>query len=271
MSVANNNIALIVFNTVTILLQNAKNTIMDSTKPYSDPDKERDGHVVCNNDTTVSSQKQNEPAQTKGIKYTILIEHTFCTEVESGTSENLNFSYHEFTQDIAKLFHGNHNMEHIHTALILAEDHLTIILEDNQALDKEYLRFIERAISFIRKYLARIVGFATNTEVKSENMSKDKKGTDAPIFKWNGKFTELVELLSALFIGEYIGSTYKSEFIRSIFKTLGVKKTMNDYYKTLRKMEEKTPKEDDAPKRCVILPRLLRLTENAWQEKYLCA
>lgn len=244
---------------------------MDSTKLYSDPYKERDVLIVCNNDMTVSTQKQSAPAILIAIRFTILIEHTFCSEVQNGTSDNLNFSYQEFTRDIVNLFHGNHDKEHIHTALILAEDHLTIILEDNQTLSPEYLRFIERAISFIRKYLARITGFSTKVEVINENPGAIEKVEEETTFKWNGKFTELVELLSALFIGEYVESTYKSEFIRFMFKVLGVKKTMNDYYKTLRKMEEKTPKEDDAPKRCVILPRLLCLTENAWQEKYLCA
>lgn len=244
---------------------------MDSTKLYFDPDKDRDGHIVCDNDMTVSTQKQDKPNLTIAIRFTILIEHTFCTEVVTGSSNNLSFSYQEFTRDVVNLFHGNHDMEHIHTALILAEDHLSIILEDNQTLTPEYLRFIERAIVFIRKYLARITGFTGKVEVSSDTSSQEDVKTEEPTFRWNGKFTELVELLSALFIGEYVESTYKSQFIRSIFKTFGVNKTMNDYYKTLRKLEEKTPKEDNAPKRCVILPRLLSLTEEAWQEKYLCA
>ena len=44
---------------------------------------------------------------------------------------------------------------------------------------------------------------------------------------------------------------------------------MTDYYKALKKIEEKHPKDDDAPGRCKLLMQLLDDTERELQRRYL--
>lgn len=202
------------------------------------------------------------------VNLNVLIDHIFCIEAEKGTSPNFRCSYQEFTKVIATLFHGNHDMEHVHTALILAEDHLTIILEDCEGNHSdEFMRFIERAIKFIKRYIARILGNTTAVEVAKGNIEEVK--TDDAIFVWKGKFTGLVEIIRALLVAKYITPKCDAHFIRTIFKLFGLKKTVNDYYKALRKLEEKAPKKQDDPQRCVALRHLLEELETAWNNKDL--
>lgn len=87
--------------------------------------------------------------------------------------------------------------------------------------------------------------------------------------QWEGKFTELVELVLALLISGKISAETDAEFIRTIFRVFGVKKSLTEYYKALKKIEEKHPKDDDMPGRCKALRQLLEDTEEELQRRYL--
>ena len=162
-------------------------------------------------------------------------------------------------------------------ALIVAEDHLTIILEDSTHLGENCLRFIGRAINFIKRYINRIGEWiqthkSGNSEVDVLKATVSEEGINIEkesVINWDGKFTEIVELVCALLMSGKIAAETDAEFIRGIFHLLGIKKTVTDYYKTLKKIEEKHPKDDDAPGRCKLLSQLLCDTERELQRRYL--
>lgn len=83
------------------------------------------------------------------MDYFILLEHEFIHGARTRVLSDVMNTYSTFTKTVVALFHGEHSMSDIHSALIVAEDHLTIILEDSQ-LDDSFLRFVERAIKFIK-------------------------------------------------------------------------------------------------------------------------
>lgn len=207
----------------------------------------------------------------------ILLEHEFFIGVEAGELDNLKDTYVTFTKAVVLLFHGGHNRSEVHSALIVAEDHLTVILEDSTHLDDSFLRFVERAIKFIKRYIDRIGEWVRNnprndgeTAIVTATVSRESISVEevSPV-QWEGKFTEIVELVSALLISGNVSSETDAEFIRGFFSLMGIRKTLNDYYKALKKIEEKHPKTDDNPGRCVLLARLLSDTEKEWQNRYL--
>lgn len=207
----------------------------------------------------------------------ILIEHEFFIGVEAGELDNLKNTYATFTKAVVMLFHGSHNKSEVHSALIVAEDYLTIILEDSTNLDECFLRFVGRAIKFIKRYIDRIGEWIRNrplndeeTTIVSPARSEDNIAVgEVSSIQWEGKFTELVELVIALLISGKVSSETDAEFIRTIFRIFGVKKSLTEYYKALKKIEEKTPKDDDVPGRCKVLVQLLQDTENELQRRYL--
>lgn len=211
------------------------------------------------------------------MDYFKLLNHEFILGVQSGELADVMDTYSTFTRAVVALFHGEHSMSDKHSALIVAEDHLTIILEDSTHLDDNFLRFIDRAIRFIKRYIDRIGEWmgtkpTDNGEVAvvTATVSGDEiKIEEAVTVKWDGKFTELVELVFSLLISGKISAETDAEFIRSIFRIFGVKKSLTDYYKALKKIEEKHPKDDDAPGRCKLLSQLLGDTERELQRRYL--
>ncbi len=122
----------------------------NSTQPLCDSVAE--GHI----ETTVGMTENNKSLVSESLNIFILIEHEFFIGVEAGELDNIKDTYATFTKAIVMLFHGSHNKSEVHSALIVAEDHLTIILEDSTHLDESFLRFVERAIKFIKRYLDRI-------------------------------------------------------------------------------------------------------------------
>lgn len=206
----------------------------------------------------------------------MLLDHEFIHGVRTGELPDVMNTYSTFTKSVVALFHGEHSMSDIHSALIVAEDHLTIILEDSQ-LDDSFLRFVERAIRFIKRYIGRIGEWAEERQlnegevaIMSATVTADEvKIEKAVTIHWDGKFTELVEIVFALLISGKISAETDAEFIRGIFRIFGVKKSLIDYYKALKKIEEKHPKEDEAPGRCKLLLQLLGDTERELQRRYL--
>lgn len=207
----------------------------------------------------------------------ILLEHEFLAGIETGELKNLRDTYATFTKTVVLLFHGEHDISVVHSALIVAEDHLTIILEDSTDLDESLLRFVDRAIKFIKRYIDRIGEWIKTHPLKdgevailSASVSEDEIKIDAATtLHWEGKFTELVEIIFSLLISGKVSSETDAEFIRTVFRILDVKKSLTDYYKALKKIEEKHPKDDTAPGRCKALAQLLSDTERELQRRYL--
>lgn len=247
---------------------------MTDTITSSGSESVAEGHIERHFDMTDTSSQSHICGS---LNIFVLIEHEFFIGMETGELDNLKDTYATFTKAIVMLFHGGHNKSEVHSALIVAEDHLTIILEDSTHLDESFLRFVERAIRFIKRYIDRIgeqvkeflpneIGVAMVSATVSEDGVKIE---EAATIQWEGKFTEAVELVSSLLISGKVSSETDAEFIRSVFRLLGIKKSLTDYYKALKKIEEKQPKGDGNPGRCVLLPRLLSDTEKEWQNKYL--
>ncbi len=228
-------------------------------------------------ETCAGMIENNKPLVSDALNIFILVEHEFFIDVEAGEVDNLKDSYATFTKTIVMLFHGSHNKSEVHSALIVAEDYLTIILEDSTNLDESFLRFVGRAIKFIKRYIDRIGEWVRNrplndgeTTIVSRASSEDNIAVEeVSSIQWEGKFTELVELVLALLISGKISAETDAEFIRTIFRVFGVKKSLTEYYKTLKKIEEKHPKDDDMPGRCKALRQLLDDTENELQRRYL--
>lgn len=243
----------------------------DSTKRPCDSVAE--GHI----ETTVGMTENNKSLVSESLNIFILIEHEFFIGVEAGELDNLKDTYATFTKAVVMLFHGSHNKSEVHSALIVAEDYLTIILEDSTNLDECFLRFVGRAIKFIKRYIDRIGEWMRNrplsdeeTTIVSPASSEDNIAIgEVSSIQWEGKFTELVELVIALLISGKVSSETDAEFIRTIFRIFGVKKSLTEYYKTLKKIEEKHPKDDDMPGRCKALRQLLEDTEKELQRRYL--
>lgn len=243
----------------------------NSTQPLCD--SVANGHI----ERTIDMTENNKSLVNESLNIFLLIEHEFFIGVESGELDNLKDTYATFTKSIVMLFHGSHNKSEVHSALIVAEDYLTIILEDSTHLDGNFLRFVERAIKFIKRYIVRICEWvryhslirgeaSMSAATISETEISDKEVSS---IQWEGKFTELVELVFALIISGKVSAETDAEFIRTIFLSLGIKKSLTDYYKALKKIEEKHPKEDDAPGRCKVLVQLLQDTEKELQRRYL--
>lgn len=243
----------------------------DSTKSLWDSVAE--GHI----ETTVGMTENNKSLISESLNIFILIEHEFFIGVEAGELDNLKDTYATFTKAVVMLFHGSHNKSEVHSALIVAEDHLTVILEDSTNLDECFLRFVGRAIKFIKRYIDRIGEWARNNPRNDRDITivptvvpeGHTSIEDVSSIQWEGKFTELVELVLALLISGKVSSETDAEFIRTIFHIFGVKKSLTEYYKALKKIEEKTPKDDDAPGRCKVLVQLLHDTEKELQRRYL--
>jgi len=243
----------------------------NSTQPLCDSVAE--GHI----ETTVGMTENNKSLVSESLNIFILIEHEFFISVEAGELDNLKDTYATFTKAVVMLFHGSHNKSEVHSALIVAEDHLTVILEDSTNLDECFLRFVGRAIKFIKRYIDRIGEWMRNrplndeeTTIVSPASSEDNIAVgEVSSIQWEGKFTELVELVIALLISGKVSSETDAAFIRTIFHIFGVKKSLTEYYKALKKIEEKTPKDDDAPGRCKVLVQLLQDTEKELQRRYL--
>lgn len=233
-----------------------------------------DGHIGMTADMT---DKTNKSAADETFNVFILLEHEFLAGIETGELDNLKDTYSTFTRTVVMLFHGDYNRSEVHSAFIVAEDHLTVILEDSTHLEESYLRFIERAINFIKRYINRIGEWIESHTLKEGEVAVVKatvtddeiKIDEATTISWDGKFTEIVELIYALLLSGKVSTETDAEFIRGIFHLLGIQKTVAGYYKALKKIEEKHPKDDDAPGRCKLLSQLLDDTERELQRRYL--
>lgn len=247
---------------------------MDNNSTQPACDSVAKGHIATTSGMTDTIHK---PPVDESFNVFILLEHEFLAGIETGELDNLKDTYSTFTRTVVMLFHGDYNRSEVHSAFIVAEDHLTVILEDSTHLEESYLRFIERAINFIKRYINRIGEWIESHTLKEGEVAVVKatisddeiKIDEATTISWDGKFTEIVELIYALLLSGKVSTETDAEFIRRIFHLLGIQKTVTDYYKALKKIEEKHPKDDDTPGRCTLLMRLLGDTERELQRRYL--
>ncbi len=198
-----------------------------------------------------------------------LIEHDFITGLRSGLIKDVGNCYIRFTKTVVSLFHRHHCKEEIRSALHLVEDHLVIMLEDIEELCEMLRKFLNRALNFIKKFVGRL-----SDRLGKKGKSEEKAGADegaegeTETFSWDAPFTELVELTDALLSEKKLGNVVNARFIKAFFGLLGVNKTTSDYYRALRKLQEKAPKNDEGTGRSKLLVTLWESTEERWRKIY---
>lgn len=231
------------------------------------------GHTSATADVTTPEQNY------KTLDITLLIEHDFIIDLEDGIIENAAKAYREFTKFVAQLYHGQHSPSEIRTALILAEDHLIVILDDEEIECAMSFKYAEKALKFIQKFL-NFHGepVEMDAEMPDETTVNSEKAP-VTVFKWKLKFTDLVELIDALIEKEAVDipPRAKKDFLNAIFRLFGVNKTPGDFNKARHKLCEKildTPdsamkKKNPVLKRSTFLPSLHEVVEEAWEKRYL--
>lgn len=235
-------------------------------------------------DTTTPPEMYGHTSRTADVTTTenetlnimLLIEHDFIIGLEEGKIENAAKTYREFTKIVAQLCHGNHSHKEIRTALVLAEDHLTVILDDEEIECAISFKYAEKALEFIKRFL-NYHGEKAEIVQKAEEGQLVFSKQPVKVFGWKLSFTDLVELLDALIEMEAIDipERCKKDFLNAIFKLFGVNKTAADFNKARHKLAEKIlddPKTTDKknPKlvRGTFLPMLHKNLEQAWENRY---
>lgn len=237
------------------------------------------GHAVS--PTAVAADKTEPTEAMSSVDLFILLDHEFIIEVNDGTDDRRIYeTYLSFTRAIVSVYHGRHSKDEIRSALIIAEDHLTIMLEDITEECDIAVRFVGRAINFIQKYIQSIAEwFAANGMAEKKTVTEKKAGLDetesatAYSFGFNGEFTEFVELTDALLEYECFdkindGTFKDSTFIRVMLDLFGFgHKTVNHFRATRNKIYNKIPKEGKG--RCKFLPGILENIEDIWEKRFM--
>lgn len=235
------------------------------------PEAVKGGHTASMTSVT-ASQPTSGPNKTLDIF--MLTDHDFIVEVLADSDANKIYeTYLRFTRDILTLYHGQHSKDEIHSALIIAEDHLTILMEDIEDGSEVSIKFVGRAIKFLKQHIQRLADkcvFAGVAE-KKEVVEETKPAT-AYTFKFTRPFNQLVELLDALtnikcFENIENGEVRESAFIRFMLDLFGFRhKTLRDYRAARNKLYQKAPPPGQG--RCKLLPDMQTITEKIWEEKY---
>lgn len=204
-----------------------------------------------------------------GFHLYTLIEHDFIIGLQAGAIEDVSDCYIGFTKTVVSLYHRHHCKEEIRSALHLVEDLLVILMEDVEELCDILRKFLNRAINFIKKFAVRISDWFNTNNVKSNATVQDEVIEEkTEVFTWEAPFTELVELTDALLSEKKFGDIVNARFIKAFFGLLGVQKTPNDYYRALKKLQEKAPRNDEGTGRSKLLLSLLNNTEERWRKIY---
>lgn len=236
------------------------------------PEAVKGGHTVSMTSVTASQTKSNNSDMTLDIF--MLTDHDFIVEVLADKDANKIYeTYLRFTRDILTLYHGQHSKDEIHSALIIAEDHLIILMEDIEDGSEVSIKFVGRAIKFLKQHIQRLaekcvsVGVAEKKEVVEES-----KPATAYTFKFTRPFNQLVELLDSLinikcFENIENGEVKESAFIKFMLDLFGFKhKTLRDYRAARNKLYQKAPPPGQG--RCKMLPYMQTVTEKIWEDKY---
>ena len=228
------------------------------------------GHTLSDENVTASSSNQEEAPATLDVF--VLLDHVFFMVIFSDTPENIYKAYLSFTKDILSLYHGKYDKDEIRSALIIAEDHLTILIEDSESGCEASIKFAGRAIKFLKQYIQLIAekcvaqGIAEKKEVTTENLR-----FLAYTFIWGHKFTEFIEIVEGILEMECIrniaqGEVKEALFIRVMMDLFGFKdKTLQDYRAARNKLRRKAPKADG---KCKMLQDLKDNLEAAWTKSY---
>ena len=228
--------------------------------------------------TSICADVTTNRNEYKALEITLLIEHDLIIELEEGRIHNASKKYREFTKIVAILFHGHHSPDEIRTALILAEDHLTVILEDGDIECAISFKYAEKALNFIRRFLNYHGKAAENTVTDSVDVAKTTDKAPVQEFTWKMAFTDLVEMLDALIEmnAVEIPERCRKDFITAVFRLFGVKKSVADFNKARHKLAEKmleepetTNKKNPKLKRGTFLPLLHENLEKAWEKRYM--
>lgn len=202
-----------------------------------------------------------------------LAEHNFVTGVQSGHIDEADKNYRQFRRAVTDLYHGNHDREKIHTALIVAHDELTILIEDEKCSCAVTLRFAEQALQLLNRFLARLTAtpefkeVASLEEEETPQQSETAKTEPVRTFKWTGAFTEFVEWLDGTMNVSRIDFASKKAFIGFMLDSFGVGKSVDDFHRALKKLEQKAPAEGQG--RCILLKEMLKATEETWEWCYM--
>lgn len=236
------------------------------------PGAQKGGHPDTKAEMTAATNNFNNTVKGHGdiepLDMFLLIHHDFTLSVEDGVCENIGENYAMFRKVVITIYHGAHCKEEIRSALNLAEDHLTILHEDGEDLDEEVKKFLLRAIKFIRKYTDQIGAWF---EAQSKNKPVETEPQVSQIvykeeIRWDGKFNQLVELISALILSGNVGCNNDADFIRVMLRTFGRKETVDAYHRALIKCKERQPSDEDTGLgRCKLLNKLLEDTETEWR------
>lgn len=240
----------------------------------SKPEEEvKGGHTVSLTGMTASSPVIEE--YSSPINMFILLDHDFIAEVSCGNDDRKIYeSYLRFTREIVSVYHGKHSKDEIRSALIIAEDHLSILLEDISEGSEVAIKFVGRAINFLKKYIQSIAEwFAANGMAEKKQIVSESERATAYEFNFNGEFTEFVELVDSLLEYECFdsindGTLKDSLFIRVMLDLFGFRhKTVQHFRAARNKIFNKLPK--DGKGRCKLLPSLLKNIEDIWEKKCL--
>lgn len=256
---------------------------MKATPENSTPEEAvKGGHAA--DPTAVTADRPEASDKMSPIDLFILLDHEFIIEINGGADDRRIYeTYLNFTRTIVSVYHGKHSKDEIRSALIIAEDHLTIILEDITDECEIAVKFVGRAIKFLKKYIQSIADwFAANGMAEKKIVTDEtgdtadaheKKSTTAYSFGFNGEFTEFVELADALLEYECFDSinngTFKdSTFIRVMLDLFGFRnKTVQHFRATRNKIYNKIPKEGKG--RCKFLPQIMENIEDIWEKRFM--
>lgn len=212
------------------------------------------------------------------LDHFMLIEHDFLNAL-TDEDKDVFLSYNDFKRLMTQVAHGNYQRDEIHTALIMAEDHIEVLLEYGHIRCHLTLKLANRALALIKKMIRQLfdtlgepeveevaIEEDTATETKDDTPTKVKTVT---VWKWQKSFTQVVELVDAIMANGCVAVADKeqSSFVRSMFSLMGVEKTPTDFYKARHKLSQKTPKKGGT--RCVLLPQMLEKLESDWEERYM--
>lgn len=248
--------------------------LMRQSTLNSHPEGEvKGGHVVSLTGMAASYSMDKELPST--INMFVLLDHDFIAEVSCGSDDRKIYeSYLRFTREIVSVYHGEHSKDEIRSALIIAEDHLTILLEDIDEGSEVAIKFVGRAINFLKKYIQSIAEwFAANGMAEKKQIVSEAERATAYEFNFNGEFAEFVELVDSLLEYECFdsindGTLKDSLFIRVMLDLFGFRhKTVQHFRAARNKIFNKLPKEGKG--RCKLLPSLLKNIEDIWEKKCL--
>lgn len=247
---------------------------MRTTKTISTEEAVKGGHTVLTTGVTAPTTAPGDCLLP--VDLFILLDHDFIIEVSGGADDRRIYeTYLSFTRAIVSVYHGKHSKDEIRSALIIAEDHLAILLEDIDAGCEIAVRFVGRAINFIKKYISSIAEwFAANGMAEKKEITVDAGAEPATAysFGFNGEFTEFVELVDSMLEYECFDSinngTFKdSTFIRIMLDLFGYgHKTLQNFRATRNKIYNKMPKEGSG--RCKFLPKITSNIEDIWEKRF---